>query len=191
VLDVDTFTTLLSACYQHCWLIAAAVTGDRAEADDIVQEASLTALRKLPDFTVGTNFTAWMAQIVRWTALNHVKKTNRRNVVVVDPSALDRDCSTAAATVPTPVAADGRLIADQTEFDDDVLSALHDIADVARACLLLRAVQRLPYDEIAEILRIPQGTAMSHVHRAKQTIRERLQHRYQPTAKAILDQGQT
>ena len=57
MLDVESFAVLLTGCYQRCWLIAAAVTGDRVEADDIVQEASLVALRKLADFTVGTNFT--------------------------------------------------------------------------------------------------------------------------------------
>src|SRR5688572_13130478 len=51
VLDVESFAALLTDSYPHCWLIAAAVTGDRVEADDIVQEASLIALDKLADFT--------------------------------------------------------------------------------------------------------------------------------------------
>ena len=89
MLDVESFTALLTDCYQHCWVIAAAVTGDRAEADDVVQEASLIALRKLADFTVGTNFSAWISHIVRLTALNHLKKSGRRHVVVTDPATID------------------------------------------------------------------------------------------------------
>ncbi len=76
--------------YQRLWLIAAAITGDRTEADDIVQDAALVALRKLGDFTAGTSFVAWMSQIVRLTALNHVRKSNRQSTLPIDPQTLDR-----------------------------------------------------------------------------------------------------
>jgi RNA polymerase sigma factor (sigma-70 family) len=69
---------------------------------------------------------------------------------------------------------DGRLIAHQTAFDDEIRRALLSLGDIARLCLLLRVVQQLSYDEIAESLQIPSGTVMSHVHRAKQSIREHL-----------------
>ena len=193
MLDADSFATLLTDCYQRCWLIAAAVTGDRAEADDIVQEASVVALRKLADFTVGTNFTAWISQIVRWTALNHLKKSGRRNVVVTDPTMLDR--GGAPLAVPSQngvvsIAEDGRLAEHQVEFDDEVLSALREVSEVARACLLLRVVQQLSYSDIAETLDIPEGTAMSHVHRAKQSIRQHLKGRYEQSAQCSNNQGQ-
>jgi RNA polymerase sigma-70 factor, ECF subfamily len=185
VLDVESFTAQLKNCYQRCWLIATAVTGDRVEADDIVQEASMIALRKLNDFTVGTNFSAWISQIVRLTALNHLKKSERRSVTT-DPQAIDRaeasNISRASAGA-VPVTEDGRLTSHQTDFDDEVLSALSEISDVARACLLLRVVHQLSYEDIAQTVQIPEGTAMSHVHRAKQTIRQRLKGRDQRSAK--------
>jgi RNA polymerase sigma-70 factor, ECF subfamily len=192
VLDVESFTALLTGCYQRCWLIAMAVTGDRAEADDIVQEASITALRKLADFTPGTNFPAWMSQIVRLTALNHVKKSARRSFVVTDPATIDRSEAAAniRATGPLePVSADGRLSEHQTDFDDEVLGALREIGDVARACLLLRVVDRLSYGDIAETLQIPEGTAMSHVHRAKQSLRRQLAGGHERSGKSMNHRG--
>ena len=84
---------------------------------------------------------------------------------------------------PVPITEDGRLTAHQTDFDDEVLFALREISDVARACLLLRVVQQLSYEEIAQTVQIPEGTAMSRVHRAKQTIRQRLKGRDQRSAK--------
>ncbi len=90
MLDVDSFTALLKGCYKRCWLIAAAVTGDRVEADDIVQDAAMIALRKLGNFRTGTNFTAWMSHIVRLTALNHLKKSGRRGLTATDPATLDQ-----------------------------------------------------------------------------------------------------
>jgi RNA polymerase sigma-70 factor (ECF subfamily) len=177
VLDIESFVVQLKDCYQHCWLIAAAVTGDRVEADDIVQEAALVALQKRSEFTSGTSFGAWMAQIVRLTALNHLKKQNRRNTVVSDPTKMDQIESSQAMPSSNELVGftkDGRLIANQSAFDDEIRRALLNLGDVPRLCLLLRVVQQLSYDEIAETLEIPSGTVMSHVHRAKQSIRAHL-----------------
>lgn len=177
MLDVESFTALLRDCYQRCWLIAAAVTGDRTDADDIVQEASIVALRRRADFTEGTNFAAWMSQIVRLIALNHAKKSSRRTTVVTDPTTIDQTETAAdvgATRALDSIGADGRIAEHQTDFDDEVLSALREISDVPRACLLLRVVHQLSYDEISDALQIPEGTAMSHVHRAKQALRHKL-----------------
>jgi RNA polymerase sigma-70 factor (ECF subfamily) len=177
----------MAEAYPHCWLVAAAVTGDRVEADDIVQEASLIALSKLTDFTAGSNFTAWMSQIVRLTALNHLRKSVRRGSVVTDPATIDKAVA-AAANGPegfASVTAAGQLAANQADFDDETLLALAEVGDEARACLLLRTVRRLSYTEIAHTLRIPEGTAMSHVHRAKQSMRQRLKDRQQNSVRLV------
>ncbi len=58
MLDIESFVVQLKDCYQHCWLIAAAVTGDRVEADDLVQEASLVGLQKRSEFTLRNEFYA-------------------------------------------------------------------------------------------------------------------------------------
>ena len=182
MIDVESFASQLTDCYQRMWLIAASVTGDRAEADDIVQQASMIALQKRADFAAGTNFAAWMSQIVRLTALNYRNKSGRRNLRITDPVTMDQSISASASDAQDakfPLTDDGRLREDQDDFDDELLSALGKLGDVARMCLLLRVVQQLSYDDIALTLQIPAGTAMSHVHRAKQSIRERLK---EPTA---------
>jgi RNA polymerase sigma-70 factor (ECF subfamily) len=181
VLDVESFAAQLTGSYRRLWLIAAAITGDRTEADDIVQDAALVALRKLDEFAAGTSFSAWMSQIVRLTALNHLRKTNRQSTLPTDPLTLDRVSSlspTNRRDSDATVGQDGHLAYLQTDFDDDVLGALHSISDLGRACLLLRIVEQLSYAEIAETLQIPQGTAMSHVHRGREQLRQRLHGRY-------------
>jgi len=193
VLDVETFAAHLSQCYQRCWLVAAAVTGDRAEADDIVQEAAMIALRKLADFTSGTNFAAWISQIVRLTALNHSKKTARRRVVLTDPSVIDRRESDTGPTSSNgihTITSDGRLVEHQSDFDDQVLSALAGVSDIARACLLLRIVGQLSYRDISKTLGIPEATAMSHVHRAKIAIRDQLMGQRDPRTPPKKVEGQ-
>jgi RNA polymerase sigma-70 factor (ECF subfamily) len=75
---------------------------------------------------------------------------------------------------PPLVGPHGELDLSRTPFDDRVMKALNSVSDIARACLLLRTIQGLSYDEIAKALEIPPGTAMSHVHRTRIVLRERL-----------------
>jgi RNA polymerase sigma-70 factor (ECF subfamily) len=153
--------------------LAAAILGRRTEAEDVLQDASTVALGKLSSFEVGTNFSAWMGQIVRYVALNHVRRRGVRDSLA--PDRIDEACS-AAASVDEP--ADARLLGelsrDQDHFDDEVLAALMGLSPMARACLLLRAVQDLDYSELSRLLSIPEGTAMSHVHRARAALRAAL-----------------
>ena len=82
------------------------------------------------------------------------------------PAGIDRNA--------LPVNGNGELAPDQSAFDDRVLAGLHELSEPQRACLLLRTVLDLSYREVASTLEIPEGTAMSHVHRARQTLREKL-----------------
>jgi RNA polymerase sigma-70 factor (ECF subfamily) len=72
------------------------------------------------------------------------------------------------------VTAGGDLLPSQVAFDDQVLDALRDLAETARACLLMKTVMELDYKHIARVLGIAEGTAMSHVHRARSRMRAAL-----------------
>ncbi len=186
-LDPEAYAALFVRSYKKLWLVAVAITGDRTLADDVVQDAALIALGKLDQFVVGTNFEAWMSEIVRRGALNVVRKAHSRGTTPADPSQLDRsNPGRACSTQENGFVFDstGMPPEHQTDFDDHVIQALRQVGETARACLLLRIVQRLSYSEIAEILQIPEGTAMSHVHRTKSFLRERLKN---PFAKKSRD----
>jgi RNA polymerase sigma-70 factor (ECF subfamily) len=172
-LDGDGFARLYAAAAPNLWALAAAILGDRVGAEDVLQEAALIALAKLDQFEPGTSFPAWMARIVRFVALNHARKRSDHLLPTED---LDERWN-AAGNVPESEPDVEQLLAldgDQTHFDDLVVAALRELAPVARACLILRSVRRLDYTELSELLGIPRGTAMSHVHRARNFLRERL-----------------
>jgi RNA polymerase sigma-70 factor (ECF subfamily) len=171
----EQFSAQFAASFRTLWLLAAGIVRDSAAAEDVVQEAAIIALGKLDQFEPGTNFTAWMGQIIRFVALNQSRKERRRRTAATDPATLDETAPAAAAGL-----ASGSLIGrsilppDQPYFDDRVMVALREVNEVARACLLLRTVDELSYAEIAALLGIPEGTAMSHVHRTRQHLREKL-----------------
>ncbi len=147
------------------WCVAAGVLGDRSHAEDVLQEAALAALSKLGGFRPGTSFVAWMSQYVRFVALNHRRKQERRRQRL----AADRSAAELARDHSAPPTASGDM------FDASVQRALEELGETPRICLLLKTVVELEYAEIAELLEIPAGTAMSHVSRARTKMQRLLQ----------------
>jgi RNA polymerase sigma-70 factor (ECF subfamily) len=170
------FAARFEDAWPTLWYIAAAVLGDRSAADDVLQEAAMVALGKLSQFDPQTNFTAWMGKIVRFIALNHARRKNRTGTANIDPHALDIVVNRSSLPHSSLVNGRGELYsgARGENFDDRLLSALDALDETARACLLLRTLMDMPYRDISLALDIAEGTAMSHVHRARAVLRQRL-----------------
>ena len=160
------FAESFKASFRTLWLIAVGIVGEPALAEDVVQEAAIVALGKLDQYTPGTNFRAWMGRIVRFVAMNQARKEQKRRPAGGDSATLaqvasDRDSSVASQS-------------EHGALDEKLVAAMDQLGDVARSCLLLRTISNMPYAEIAQLLEIPEGTAMSHVHRTRRFLRERL-----------------
>ena len=151
------------------WGVAWGMTGNRADAEDVVQEAGLIGFRKRDAYVEGTRFDAWMGAIVRHVANNQRRKNTRHHHQPLH----DHPTSPGPAFRPASLesTAKGMVDADAQAFDDRLLIALRTLSPVARACLLLRTLHGMDYQAIAEIMDIPQNTALSHVHRARQSLR--------------------
>jgi RNA polymerase sigma-70 factor (ECF subfamily) len=166
------FAQRYESVYGRLWLVAAGLIGDRTEADDIVQEAAIIAFRKRDEFRPGSNFAAWLTEIVKNCAANHKRKSDIRRTFATDPRSLDLANSLPSTGGPVDALRDPKAL--NEHLDDDMFRALNQLSPDARCCLLLRVVQGSSYAEIAHFLNIPEGTAMSHVHRSKQLIRRQL-----------------
>lgn len=170
------FAAQYQASYRLLWLIAAGILGGSYGADDVVQEAAVQALSRIDQFTPGTNFVAWMAQTVRYVGFNHARKRRRSRSTSLESA----DVESPKLSYEPPESGDlrlggrGEIPAGQRHFDDRLMRALEGIGEVPRSCLLLRTVEGMEYSEIAKLLGIPEGTAMSHVHRSRQYLRRRL-----------------
>jgi RNA polymerase sigma-70 factor (ECF subfamily) len=173
------FAFLFEQSFRVFWYIAFGLIHDRSLAEDVVQEAAIIALGKLDQFQRGTNFVAWMGQTVRYAALNLARRNRRHVSAATDPTLIDANTDRpphAATSAPSSVrlTSEVKLPGDQPAFDDRLVRALDGINEMARACLLLRTLEGMEYREIARTLDIAEGTAMSHVHRARAALRERL-----------------
>lgn len=133
----------------------------------------MIGLAKIDSFRTDTSFIAWMAQIVRFVALNHRRKGQRARTSNMDH--LDLDARPAPSHTPAAgVTYRGDVNPAHEAFDDAMLQALESLEPTARECLLLRVVMDLPYKDVARIVGVPEGTAMSHVHRSRHALRTRL-----------------
>lgn len=132
---------------------------NRADAEDVVQEAMLRAYRSLNLFR-GTQARAWLLQIVRNRCYSWLEK-NR-------PSELMTEFEERLHASPT---LSPETLAEQAEERRRLLQALESLSPRAREVIVLRELEGCSYKEIAEITGVPLGTVMSSLARA----RERLQ----------------
>jgi len=139
---------------------------DRTEAEDLVQETYVKALRGFSSFQPGTNFRAWMYRILRNTFL-----TSRTGLKASATVPLDSDDSPELPAGPeTP-----ETILIEYSQNRILQTAIESLPTHFREVLLLCEVEEMSYQEIAETLSIPMGTVMSRLSRARRALRESLQ----------------
>src|SRR5437016_4072668 len=149
---------LLAPLYNFAHWLA----GNRDEAEDLVQETYVKALRGFGSFAAGTNFRAWMYRILRNTFL-----TSTSGLKVM--TAIDEEIYETAAAVGTP---ESLLM---SRVDADALRrAIESLPLIFREVLLLSDMEEMSYREIAETLGIPIGTVTSRLLRARRKVREAL-----------------
>ncbi len=134
------------------------------DAEDLVQETYLKALRSFQSFQVGTNFRAWIFQILRNAFLSSCSKLDRRMTVAMDS---EGDGPELAVDMETP-----ETILLNRSHSQVVQRAIEDLPVHYRETLLLCEVEEMSYQEISQILSIPIGTVMSRLARARKAVRE-------------------
>lgn len=135
-----------------------------ADADDVVQEACLRALRFFDGFRGGDG-RSWLLKIVRNTCYSWVRKNRPGDLA----DEFDETIHTPDAGAENP---ESKLIS-QSE-SNRVKKALEALPAASREVLVLREIEGLSYKEIAEVTGVPMGTVMSSLSRARQKMREEL-----------------
>lgn len=141
------------------------LTQDQSEAEDLLQETCMKALKGFDSFRQGTNFRAWIYKILRNTFLT--SRTGLKTAAVsIDDGESDSPELVASGTPESILLAS----ADQQAIQH----ALDGLSVQFREVILLCDVEEMSYQEIAETLAIPIGTVMSRLSRARRAMRESL-----------------
>ena len=153
------------ALYRH----AARIVGPGADAEDVVQDAFLSAWRSIRSFE-GTSFRAWLFRIVTNRCLDRMRARKRRPELPLEP-AEDEEVTWAEPASPGPELVD---LAASREALIAVEEALAQVPAEQRAALLLRDVEGFAYEEIALMTGVEIGTVKSRIHRARLAVRNTL-----------------
>jgi RNA polymerase sigma-70 factor (ECF subfamily) len=134
---------------------------NRADAEDVVQDTMIQALKSFHRFQPGTNCRAWLTTILQRIVSNR-RRAAGRSIVVDDPD--DRIAQTVPFVPPIP----------QELTDELVLGTLQRLPTTFQEVIVLCDVEDLSYKEAAEALAIPMGTVMSRLHRGRAQLRAEL-----------------
>ena len=171
--DQARFASVVLPHLADAYALARWLTGDRADAEDVVQEACLRAFRGIGGFA-GVNARAWVLTIVRHAAYTWLGKNRSASLVMVDDlEAVEQKQSGAgAAFEQAPQTPEAELIAkaDARRLE----AAIAELPVPFRETLVLRDVQGLDYREISEVTKVPIGTVMSRLARARRRLIERI-----------------
>jgi RNA polymerase sigma-70 factor (ECF subfamily) len=165
-LTAATFEELAMPLFDQLYNFAHWLAQDRTEAEDLVQETYVKALKGFSSFQPGTNFRAWMYRILRNTFL-----TSRTGLKASAMVALD---SEDGPELPGGPETPETILIEQSQHQL-LQSAMEALPLHFREALLLCEVEEMSYQEIAETLSIPMGTVMSRLSRARKALRESLQ----------------
>jgi len=163
---------LLVVKYQHKILnLIMRYVRDPSEALDVAQEAFLKAYRAAPAFRGDSAFYTWLYRIAINTAKNYLVAARRRpaNVDVDFQDSEQFEAFTKMSDVDTP-----ERLALTEEIGAAVSKAIQELPDELRTAILLREIEGMSYEEIAQTMECPVGTVRSRIFRAREAIEKHL-----------------
>lgn len=160
--DADAFGALVQRHLKAAYAVALARIGEPADAEDVCQDAFITALKRIEDCRQPDRFGAWLLTIVRNRAVDHRRARAVRSAIPLDDVVL-------ASSVPGPEAD-----AERTELRETLLGAVNGLTELQREVLLLFDFEGWSHREIAGRLGITEGSARVHLFNGRKALRERL-----------------
>ena len=164
--EVGLFEILMRRYNARLFRVARAVVRNDTEAEDIVQQAYLSAYANLHQFAERSSFGTWLTRI----ALNEALSRSRRRVRLAEVGPADPDIP--ARAQPTP-----EDDASRREFTELVEAAIDGLPELYRVVFMMRAVQELATAETADCLGLTEEAVKVRLHRARGLLREALEAR--------------
>jgi RNA polymerase sigma-70 factor (ECF subfamily) len=150
---------------------------DRQLAEDLAQETFVKALNAIATYRPEYKFSSWIFKIANNAAIDHLRR-REVNTLSLDgaPNATSQDDIEATALqvgdkTETPLAE-----LESRELGSAIERAIGQLRPEYRSCILLRHVEGLAYEEIAQMLDLPLGTVKTYIHRARHELRGMLAH---------------
>jgi RNA polymerase sigma-70 factor, ECF subfamily len=170
--DKRAFDLLVTKYQRKIFRLLSRLIRDPGEIEDVAQEAFIKAYRALPNFRGDSAFYTWLYRIAINTAKNHLVAQGRRAPTSTPTEVEDAenfDDADGLRDVNTPDA-----VMMSRQVGDAVNRAIDRLPDDLRTAIVLRELEGLSYEEIAESMNCPIGTVRSRIFRAREAIANEL-----------------
>ena len=176
--DQTAWDLIVRQHWRKVFNVAYKFVGKHDEAEDLTQDIFLKVFKSLDTFDRRANFQTWLISVSRNLCIDHYRSVRKERETI------DRDVDanelTPATPEPSPMAALEQR--DRVELLREALAAL---PESLRTAVLLRDIQELSYQEIADRLRLPEGTVKSRINRGRTELARQIRrlrgHDYSPS----------
>jgi RNA polymerase sigma-70 factor (ECF subfamily) len=169
------FEELLLPLLDAAYGVALHLTRNRADAEDLVQDAALLAFRAFDTFQPGTNFKAWLFRIIYNCHISRYRRRMRLDGMMGLEDASEFYILARMFEAGTPPQGSDPLATTIGRLQsDEVSAALQALPEEYRAVCTMYFIEDFSYQEIAEMLGIPVGTVRSRLHRGRKMLQKRL-----------------
>ncbi len=174
--DERAFDSLVRAYERRVYALVVRMLGTPAEAQDVSQEVFVQVFRAIDQFRGDSRLSTWIFRIAVNLSKNRALYLSRRHA---GQGSANEDAHELGERVPLGQATKGTAgdvarpdqLVEGMQVERIVQAAIAELEDSFRECLLLREVEDMSYDQIAEITALPPGTVKSRIHRARAQVR--------------------
>lgn len=169
----DEFESLLENQLDGLYSVALRYTRDPAQAEDLVNDTAVRALRFRDRFERGSNFKAWIYTILTNTFIHRYRRQKREREILEGASRDDVERQLRSET-SRELAREPETAYLEQLLSDDVIRALDDLPEDFRTVVVLCDIEGLSYKDISDVLKCPVGTVMSRLYRARRLLERKL-----------------
>jgi RNA polymerase sigma-70 factor (ECF subfamily) len=170
--DREAFRTLFERYHRRAYALAFGVVRHQEDALDVVQDAFIKAHRYLDKFEGNSSFYTWLYRIVMNLSIDHLRKHRRAKPVELDESKIE-DGGEDSLLPKLLGGSPGRALMDK-EIRARIDAALAELSENHRAVLVMRELEGLSYEEMAQAMDCSKGTIMSRLFHARRNMQKRL-----------------
>jgi RNA polymerase sigma-70 factor (ECF subfamily) len=170
--DKRAFELLVAKYQRKIFRLLSRLIRDPGEVEDVAQEAFIKAYRALPNFRGDSAFYTWLYRIAINTAKNYLVAQGRRAPISTETEVEDAERMDDADQLRDVNTPDSMLLSKQV--GEAVNRAIERLPEDLRTAIVLREIEGLSYEEIAESMNCPIGTVRSRIFRAREAIANEL-----------------
>ena len=170
--DRDAFRELVERYQRKVYSICYGMLKNPDDSLDVSQEVFIKVYRNIEKFNQQSSFYTWLYRITVNMCIDHIRKNKRVKVVEYD-DAISREASGGDDfLLPSKLGLHPDKVYGRKELREKMLEALESLGEKHRTILILREIDGLSYEEIADVLNISKGTVMSRLFHARKYFQE-------------------